>query len=142
MRSVVRIFLGWIRLAAALVVFGFGAAGDAAQPKDSTDIKVRLMGDALRARDNGDLLAARKAIVELSALAPNDGTVRRLREEIETQIASMKTATEKIASEKKSGPGVNPDRDGVIDVQIPGAMAAPVEIANLAAKRVSFFATR
>lgn len=80
--------------------------------------------------------------MELSALAPNDGTVRRLRQEIEAQIASMKTATEKIASDKKPLPGDNADRDGVIDVQIPGAMAAPVELANLAAKRVSFFATR
>lgn len=142
MRSLVRIFPRCLGLAAIVVVFGFGAFGIAAQPKDSTDIKVRLMGDALRARDSGDLLAARKAITELAALAPNDGTVRRLREEIEAQIAAMKTATEKISAEKKSSTGNNPDRDGVIDVQIPGAMAAPVEVANLAAKRVSFFATR
>ncbi|HEX2851907.1 MAG TPA: hypothetical protein VHO24_01625 [Opitutaceae bacterium] len=142
MRSLVGIFSRWIRLAAVTAAVSVGVAGFAAPPKDATDSKVRLMGDALRARDSGDLLAARKAITELSALAPNDGTVRRLREEIEAQIASMKTATEKIASEKKPQPGANPDRDGAIDVQIPGAMAAPVELASLAAKRVSFFATR
>lgn len=124
------------------MALGDGARLTAAPPKDTADVKVRLMVDALRARESGDLLAARKAITELSGLAPNDATVRRLREEIETQIASMKSATEKIASEKHPQPGENADRDGAVDVQIPGALMAPVELSNLAAKRVSFFAAR
>jgi hypothetical protein len=144
MRILVGTFPRAVRLAAIVVFAALGSSVvfPAAKPKDPTDIKVRLMGDALRARDSGDLLAAHKAVTELSALAPNDGTVRRLREEIEAQLAAMKTATEKIASATAPRNGESAGHDGAIDVMIPGAVAAPVELSNLTAKRVSFFAAR
>ncbi len=53
-----------------------------------TETKIRLMADALRARDSGDLETAKKNLEELLALAPNDATVQRLLAGVNTSIAS------------------------------------------------------
>ncbi len=72
-------------LSAVLTVALLGAAL-AAQPafaQSQTDTKVRLMAEALRARDAGDLAAAQKALAQLATVAPNDPVVQKLRGEIE-----------------------------------------------------------
>ena len=56
-----------------------------------TETKIRLMADALRARDNGDLETAKKNLEELLALAPNDATVQRLLSGVNTSIAAGST---------------------------------------------------
>jgi general secretion pathway protein D len=53
-----------------------------------TETKILLMADALRARDSGDLPAARDSLQQLAAMAPGDATVRRLLESINTQLAA------------------------------------------------------
>src|SRR5215216_398924 len=53
-----------------------------------TETKIRLMADALRARDSGDLETAKKNLEELLALAPNDSTVQRLLAGVNASIAS------------------------------------------------------
>lgn len=45
---------------------------------DAAGTKIRLLSEALHARDNGDLAAARMRLEELLALSPNDETVKRL----------------------------------------------------------------
>lgn len=106
-----------------------------------TDAKIRLMATALRAREQGDLIAAQKAIAELALLAPTDPGVHRLRQEIDTQIASMKG----VASELKSTPAApaKPAPGGVeiIDVQALNSNKPAVTV-DYAAKKVSFFSTR
>lgn len=52
-----------------------------------TETKIRLMADALRARDSGDLETAKKNLEELLALAPNDATVQRLLSGVNNSIA-------------------------------------------------------
>ena len=52
-------------------------AAPAATP-DAAATKIRLLSEALHARDMGDTAAARKHLEELIALSPNDETVRRL----------------------------------------------------------------
>ncbi|MEZ0215778.1 MAG: type II secretory pathway, component PulD [Rariglobus sp.] len=53
-----------------------------------TETKIRLMADALRARDNGDLDTAKKNLEELLAIAPGDATVQRLLAGVNTSIAA------------------------------------------------------
>jgi general secretion pathway protein D len=53
-----------------------------------TETKIRLMADALRARDSGDLETAKKNLEELLALAPNDATVQRLLSGVNSSIAA------------------------------------------------------
>ena len=57
-----------------------------------TETKIRLMADALRARDSGDLDTAKKNLEELLALAPNDATVQRLLAGVNTAIAAKAPA--------------------------------------------------
>jgi hypothetical protein len=124
---------------ALLLLLGFGGCKTIEPP---TDAKIRLMAETLRAREQGDLIAAQKAVAQLQVLAPTDAGVNRLRQEIDTQIASMKG----IASELKSSapaPAPKPAPGGVeiIDVNALNSRkpAAPVDYAT---KKVSFFATR
>ena len=48
------------------------------QAPDSAEVKIRLLSEALHARDAGDKDTARKYLQELLALAPADETVKRL----------------------------------------------------------------
>src|SRR3954468_20342471 len=57
-----------------------------------TETKIKLMADALRARDSGDLETAKKNLEELLALAPNDATVHRLLSGVDASIAARGTA--------------------------------------------------
>ena len=59
--------------------------------QNATDAKIRLMAEALRARDAGDLAGAQRALAQLAAVAPDDKAVQRLRAEIEAQAASGKS---------------------------------------------------
>ena len=115
----------------------------AAAPKDPTNVKIDLMAEALRARDRGDLLAAQMAVTELSKISPTDTAVQRLRKEIETQLAAVKAATQKIAAEGKPAreqPIVDPKAG--IAVEIPNASSAAPARPKFVPKRVSFFSAR
>jgi len=73
-------------LAAAL----FAAAVPVGQAlaQSQTDSKIRLMSEALRARDSGDLATAKRLLAQLAQLSPNDPAVTRLRNEIDAMIAA------------------------------------------------------
>lgn len=58
-----------------------------------TETKIRLMADALRARDSGDLDTAKKNLEELLAIAPGDATVQRLLSGVNTSIAARASGT-------------------------------------------------
>ncbi len=73
-------------LAAAILLAALPVREALAQSQ--TDVKIRLMSDALRARDTGDLAAAQRALAELATLAPNDPAVQRLQAEIEAQTVA------------------------------------------------------
>jgi hypothetical protein len=135
-----RPFLDFVRLTLVVLSVAAASAKDLSS-KDDTDRRIHLMGDALSARDRGDLLAAQKAIAELSVLSPKDPTVQRLRAEIEAQLNSMKAATAKISAENAPPTEKKPDSEGAIEVKFSDTPTA-AELAKLAARRVSFFSTR
>ena len=51
--------------------------------QDQTEVKIRLMSEALHARDTGDFVGAQKKLGDLLARAPNDLSVQRLRAELD-----------------------------------------------------------
>ena len=85
------------RFARPVVLFsllGLFAAGAfaARQPDpDAAEAKIRLLSEALHARDIGDLTTARKNLQELLVLTPGDETVKRL-------LASLNRAPQKTVS--------------------------------------------
>src|SRR5688572_5771440 len=77
-------------LAAALVAASMPVSTAFAQ--NQTDAKIRLMSEALRARDAGDLAGAQKALAQLAVVSPNDPAVQKLRSEIEAQAVAQQNA--------------------------------------------------
>ncbi|MBP6865542.1 MAG: type II secretory pathway, component PulD [Candidatus Didemnitutus sp.] len=63
------------------------------QAEDAAEAKIRLLSEALRARDDGDLTAARARLEELLRIAPNDPTVLRLLASLEQSTAKKVTVT-------------------------------------------------
>lgn len=114
-------------------------AGGCHAPVIGTEAKIRLMAAALRAREQGDLIAAQKAINELVLLAPTDPGVHRLRQEIDTQIASMKGVTSELKPAVSAKPP--PSNVEVVDVSVLNT-GKRAEVVDYATKKVSFFSTR
>src|SRR5438270_13914215 len=70
------------------------ATGGRALAETLSETKIRLMAEALHARDIGDTAAASKALDQLEALTPNDPAVQRVRAEVQTQAAAQKATLE------------------------------------------------
>ncbi|MFA6287980.1 MAG: type II secretory pathway, component PulD [Opitutaceae bacterium] len=66
--------------------------------QSQTETKIRLMADALRARDGGDLDTAKKDLEELLTLSPNDATVQRLLGGVNTAIEAKAAGTQTAAT--------------------------------------------
>jgi general secretion pathway protein D len=62
--------------------------------QSQTETKIRLMAEALRARDSGDLVTAKTNLEQLLVLAPSDVTVQRLLAGVNENIASGSGAAE------------------------------------------------
>lgn len=60
--------------------------------KNPTEAKIRLISDALAARDAGDLAAAQRALALLAQLVPNDPSVLRFRADIEARVLAQRQA--------------------------------------------------
>ena len=70
-----------LMLVGVLALFLSAGPGSLSAQTD-TETKIRLMADALRARDSGDLVAAEDSLRQLAAMAPGDATLHRLLESI------------------------------------------------------------
>ncbi len=66
------------RLTLLLLALSLGLAPALPAQESATEAKIRLLSEALRARDSGDTAAARARLEELLRLAPGDATVMRL----------------------------------------------------------------
>ena len=106
----------YVLLAAALVALAVPAGRVVAQSQ--TDVKIRLMSEALRARDAGDLDTAQQALAKLAALSPNDPSVLRLRNELDAQRAAQSAAAARAAATPAPAPAPVP-APAMIDVKIP-----------------------
>jgi general secretion pathway protein D len=62
--------------------------------QSQTETKIRLMAEALRARDSGDLATAKTNLEQLLVLAPTDVTVQRLLSGVNDGLAKGVTAAE------------------------------------------------
>ncbi len=63
---------------ALALVAGLGVARQTEAVPDASEAKIRLLSEALRARDSGNLAEARAKLEELLKLTPGDATVTRL----------------------------------------------------------------
>ena len=81
MRSTSRL----IRLSYCLLFFVTigGVVSQTASAQSATETKIRLMADALRARDSGDYELAQRNLLKLSELAPEDPAVKRLLNDVQ-----------------------------------------------------------
>src|SRR3954469_25151079 len=112
-----------VMLAVALVAIAVPAGSAVAQSQ--TDVKIRLMSEALRARDARDYDTAQKALDQLAALTPNDPSVQRLRAELDAlRTAAANPAP---ASTAPAPPTAPASSSAMIDVKIPepGAPRGP-----------------
>ena len=105
-----------VLLAAALIALVVPAGSLVAQSQ--TDVKIRLMSEALRARDAGDIDGAQKALNQLAALSPNDPSVQRLRVELDAQRAAQTAAAARPPSVAPSS-AASAATPAMIDVKIP-----------------------
>jgi len=106
----------FVALAAALCCLAPVARDVRAQTP--TDTKIRLMAEALRARDAGDLAAAQEALARLAALSPDDRAVQRLRAEVEAQARARPAATPVAAAPARTAPAM-------VEVRIPDPAQPP-----------------
>ena len=111
----------FVLLAAALLAVAVPAGSLVAQSQ--TDVKIRLMSEALRARDAGDIDGAQKALSQLTALSPNDPSVQRLRAELEAQRAAQAAAAVRppapVAPPAAAPVAATTPAPAMIDVKIP-----------------------
>jgi general secretion pathway protein D len=74
-------------LAAILVLGSLPVAG-----QNLTETKVRLMEDALAARDHGQYAVAKGKLEALQSIAPNDPEVRRILADVSAKLAAQQAA--------------------------------------------------
>jgi general secretion pathway protein D len=93
-----------ILLTLLLAISGTGGLSSSASAQSLTETKIRLMADALRARDNGDLVLAERNLIELVDLAPDDPSVQRLLKGVRADLAEQTSATEPAATDQVPAP--------------------------------------
>lgn len=134
----------------AVAVLGAAVPLHAAPAPSQTDTKIRLMSEALRARDAGDLDGAQKALAQLATLSPNDPAVQKLRAEIEAQaVSQQKALAERAAAQQAAlnapapvapapAPRAATPAPSMIDVRIPepGSTPPPVTPGTLSPAEV------
>ncbi len=96
--------------------------------QSQTETKIRLMAEALRARDSGDLATAKTNLEQLLVLAPNDPTVQRLLAGVNEVIANgsgtvQSTAPAVVASESLPVVVYDPNKPAAVEAGAPGAEA-------------------
>ncbi len=60
--------------------------------QSATETKIRLMADALRARDRGDLEVAEQNLLQLAELAPKDPAVTRLLDSVQSELEAERAS--------------------------------------------------
>lgn len=113
-----RILLSTCRLGlAATAAFGVATLPARSAAQTDTETKIRLTAEVLRARDAGDLDAAREQVLQLLEQMPNDARARQLLREIEALIAAREEARK------------NPKPPPMQDVTIPEPTSASPDAA-------------
>lgn len=117
----------------AAVLLGAMGPSQPAFAQSQTDTKIRLMSEALRARDAGDLTGAQKALAQLATVSPGDPAVKKLTAEIEAQAVAQQNARAQQAAAQQAAlaapapaPAITPvisttprSSSAMVDVKIP-----------------------
>jgi len=80
-------FIARIALVALVSIFSVLSA-PLMMAQSEIDTKIRLMSEALQARDNGDLTTARDRLQQLLEIAPGDRSVQSILDSVESMIAN------------------------------------------------------
>lgn len=115
------------RLTLLLLALSLGLAPALPAQESATEAKIRLLSEALRARDSGDTAAARARLEELLRLAPGDATVMRLLASLDQGAARKVTVS--------GGEVVSPAPSGDEAARLARAEEARLEQAIAAAAR-------
>ena len=110
----------------ALAVSSLSLYIPAALHGQSASDKIRLMSDALRARDAGDYALAKTQAERLYAMAPNDSNVQILLDSINEQLANANVDNATPESDAAVAPA-----EAEVEVPKPEASNAPVEAIEL-----------
>lgn len=88
----------FVSVVLAVLLAGLGANGfvSSAAAQSLTETKIRLMADALRARDSGDLELAERNLRQLMELAPDDPSITRLLKNVEEDLAAETAALDTV----------------------------------------------
>lgn len=103
----------------------------AALAQNPTDTKIRLMAEALRARDAGDLAGAQSALAQLTNLAPEDKAVQRLRAEVEAQAAAQQAALAQQAAAERAAAAAARNAPAPEPIRVASASPAPAPSAMI-----------
>ena len=95
-------------------------AGRVFAQSSAEDRKIRLMADVLRLRDAGDYAGALISLDQLSAVAPNDASVARLRSEITSAARAREAAAQRAAAAPAPAASAA-NVPAMIEVKIPDA---------------------
>ena len=125
---------------AALIVFAVAAPAFHLQAQTSTETKIKLMAEALRARDAREWPAARKAALELLAIAPGDLSVQRLLRQINDAEAADQVRPAAVEAPPVSAPIAAPTSVvplSEVDRELAALEAEAEAVAREEAKRVA-----
>ena len=91
-------------LAVILTGWWGGGISSPAAAQSLTENKIRLMADALRARDSGDLKLAERNLNQLVELVPDDPSVKRLLNGVQEDLAAAQTERDTSSAVPQSMP--------------------------------------
>lgn len=118
--------------ALSLCALCFLVLGPAVSAQSDTDTKIRLMSEALQARDSGDLELAKAKLEELLELVPNDASVQRILNRVERMIEERESAPAAPA-----GPAVRSEQERADSLRSEAEFLARLETERIEAAMAS-----
>lgn len=114
------------------LLVGSGLTATLVSAESQTDQKIRIMAEALKARDAGDLAGAKGKLEALLVFNPNDQQVQRLLQSVNADLSARETAQRQQPAAAGAGESV----------AIPAAAAAPASSAEAEAEALAAAETR
>jgi len=112
-------------LQVAVALMALSLPPGVAWAQTSTETKIHLLAEVLRARDAGELELAKTRADQLLALAPNDASVQRLVQQVDALLATRDTAA------ASASPVASAETDGIEPASVsPGVVATAATAAN------------
>ena len=117
------------------LLVGFGLTAPRVSAESQTDQKIRIMAEALKARDAGDLAGAKGKLEALLVFNPNDQQVQRLLQSVNADLAAKENA-------QKSAPAAPASAGETVAIPSAAPAAAPASAAEAEAEALAAAETR